>query len=616
MLNLFSKGIVSRLVLIAAMTIGLAACQSTGVSNIRADITAEAQSTPEQYRTLAEGSEGETRLNWKILELKALVNAQRYTEAETLLVWLSNQALSPVQMAEWQLARADIKYGQGDYDNALAGLNFPDWWQLNDNQYRSYHEMRAKLLAQSTELLPALRARVALSQYLPEDQQAVNWDALWQRLMQEPVENLQALTYEPTDGVLKGWVDLAIIRHQFIRRPVSLQRALAEWTEAHPTHPAIQFMPVELATLADIEIVRPQSIALLLPLSGQFASQAEVIRDGFLQAMLDDQDRDPQMTVKIYDVTSTPLTDIYQQLLLDNIDFVVGPLLKDKVFEFERINNGKLPMLALNEPSDVKATGDVCYLALSPEQEAAQAATYLHDHGFQYPLIFAPNNALGERSSEAFSAQWKTLAETPTVIQYFGTMKEMQQQINQVLGLNESANRISQMRQLTRRGLESEKRSRRDIDAIYMVASPAELAMLKPFIRVAINPEAKQPGMYASSRGHATNIDPQQLNEIKGIIFSDIPMLIEGNSSYDAYQSLWPGQSAGMVRLHALGMDSYTLAVELPQMKALQGYTVPGQSGLLSIDNQCVVQRKLDWAIYTGTGIAPVEAQQSQPAAQ
>ncbi len=48
-------------------------------------------------------------------------------------------------------------------------------------------------------------------------------------------------------------------------------------------------------------------------------------------------------------------------------------------------------------------------------------------------------------------------------------------------------------------------------------------------------------------------------------------------------------------RLEALGMDAYKLLGELPQMKLLPGYSVDGQTGVLSINNNCVVQRELDW---------------------
>ncbi len=36
-------------------------------------------------------------------------------------------------------------------------------------------------------------------------------------------------------------------------------------------------------------------------------------------------------------------------------------------------------------------------------------------------------------------------------------------------------------------GLESQPRSRRDIDAVYIVANSSELTLIKPFIEVAIN---------------------------------------------------------------------------------------------------------------------------------
>lgn len=47
-----------------------------------------------------------------------------------------------------------------------------------------------------------------------------------------------------------------------------------------------------------------------------------------------------------------------------------------------------------------------------------------------------------------------------------------------------------------------------------------------------------------------------------------------------------------------MGMDAYTLMLELSQMKAVSDYQVQGQTGLLSIDNRCVVQQELSWGKY------------------
>ena len=59
---------------------------------------------------------------------------------------------------------------------------------------------------------------------------------------------------------------------------------------------------------------------------------------------------------------------------------------------------------------------------------------------------------------------------------------------------------------------------------------------------------------------------------------------------------LWPKNSNTERRLQALGMDAYQLMVELPQMKVVEGYSIQGKTGTLSINDQCIVQREISWA--------------------
>ncbi|MGR5471429.1 penicillin-binding protein activator, partial [Vibrio astriarenae] len=72
---------------------------------------------------------------------------------------------------------------------------------------------------------------------------------------------------------------------------------------------------------------------------------------------------------------------IKQRLISENIDFVVGPLQKENVERLQSTLDGSetgvaIPALALNIPEDVQPGTNMCYLALSPEQEVAQAAKY------------------------------------------------------------------------------------------------------------------------------------------------------------------------------------------------------------------------------------------------
>ncbi len=142
--------------------------------------------------------------------------------------------------------------------------------------------------------------------------------------------------------------------------------------------------------------------------------------------------------------------------------------------------------------------------------------------------------------------------------------------------------------------LESQPRSRRDIDAVYIVAKSSELTLIKPFIEVAINPDTIPPKLFSNSRSNSSS---KQYEDLTGVTYSDIPLLIQPDAALEAEMAqLWPRNSNAEKRLQALGMDAYQLMEQLPQMKVVEGYSIEGKTGVLTIDEQCVVQREISWA--------------------
>ncbi|MGF1870668.1 penicillin-binding protein activator [Photobacterium indicum] len=597
---------VSRLLAPVALAVILAGCSSSNQQQASAsNITAIATDTSANYLIKAESSDGIESIDWNILALKALIKEGQWTQADNQAKRLSRMSLSPIQMAEWQLARATLRYQQGQSQEALDTLNFQPWWPLPDNQYKRYFMLRAELLGQLDQHSKAARERTMLDQYLPSDQKNANWQNLWQDLSSYNNSQLQSVSLKEDETVLRGWIQLSILKNTYSQRPVRLKSAVDEWLSMNPYHPAHQYLPTELEAIMSMEVAELDNVALLLPLTGRFESQGKAVRDGFINAMLDDTSRDTDTELTVFDTEAESITAIMAKLQANGTQFVIGPLRKEKVTAFQQSNTSQINLLALNQPEQLDVSqAQSCYFSLSPEQEAEQAAQHLFAKGHQYPLVLAPKSKFGQRVTDAFNEQWLQLTGRNADIDTFGSRKQIQQQISRIFGLNDSQARISQMNQLTGVKLESQQRSRRDTDAVYLIANKSELTLLKPFIEVAINPEVKPPKLYASSRGNPNaNSDN---SELRGIEFSDIPLIINPESGFmERFDSLWPNESNTSIRLHAFGMDAYKMVTELPQMRVVDNYTVQGMTGQLGIDNQCVVQREMDWAVFTSDGITP-----------
>ncbi|MCK8065461.1 MULTISPECIES: penicillin-binding protein activator [Vibrio] len=590
---------VPRILTPVALAITLAACSSGPRQPDGVDVTLEPTQSVQNYMIQADSTEGSLQNDWLIMATKAAIQANQFDQAELLIKRLARQQLTEVQQAEWQLARATIQQKQGNYSQLLQLLNFKPWWKLPNEQWKDYYLMRADAYQGLNQAFEANRQLVAFGKYASSAEQREISSRIWMNFGSYSEYELTSLETEPNEDVLDGWLQLAVYAKTLSGNLSQLKNTLERWLSENPSHPAAIYTPEEIQNILSLDIVKPNNTALLLPLTGKFSPQAQLIRDGFVFAMMNDRNRDPSATLTVIDTNAYNADQIKQRLINENIDFVVGPLEKENVELLHTTMDGSangptIPALALNIPEDVQPDSNICYLALSPEQEAAQAAKHLFSEGYSFPLILAPKGSFGERVTEAFNKEWRKYSSNKVAASYFGDKRQLQKDINEVFGLQESKQRIAQMQSLMRIKLETQPRSRRDVDAVYIVARSTELTLIKPFIEVAINPDAKAPQIFSSSR---SNSGGATYEDLTGIIYSDIPLLIDPDPSVTAEMNeLWSEQSNMEKRLKALGMDAYKLIGELPQMKVVPGYSVGGQTGILSIDNNCVVQRELSWA--------------------
>ncbi|WP_112403350.1 penicillin-binding protein activator [Vibrio diazotrophicus] len=593
---------VPRLLAPVALAITLAACSSKPSAPQYVDITAEANQPTQNYLMKADSSQGSLQNDWLIMAMKAAIASNNTEQAQLLIYRLSKQNLSDVQQAEWQMGKAQLSMNAEQYSQALNQLNFNAQWALADSQWVQYHQMRADIFTALDRPFDTSRELSALYGLIPNDQEEAVSDQIWANLQRYSGQTITQLTAQPEEEILDGWLQLAIYVKTFGNDIPQLKNTLEKWLAENAGHPAEKYTPKSITDILNLTIIQPVNTALLLPLTGKFDKQAQLIRDGFIMAMMNDEKREDNATLTIIDTNSESSETIKAKVQEKQIDFIVGPLLKENIAQMQQQHGTEdrmIPSLALNIPDELIEGTDICYLALSPEQEVAQAAKHLAAEGAQYPLILAPQSSYGERVVEAFNDEWRKYSNNKVAVNLFGDKRQLQRNINNVFGLQDSQQNIAQMEGLLNIKLESQPRSRRDIDAVYIVASSDELTLIKPFIEVAINPDTRPPKLYSNSK---SNGGGRQYEDLTGVSYSDIPLLIHPQAEIsEQMERLWPKDSNAERRLQALGMDAYRLMVELPQMKTVEGYTIDGQTGVLSIDGQCVVQREISWAEHGAT---------------
>lgn len=571
-----------------------------------------AGNTPAWYLAkIQPGQSQPIQQRYTLLAAQAYLNQGDTQSADKLLQSIANKLVSQseVQAHYLYLSALSLKL-QDKPAEAVAKLNFPANWSLDNWQWREYYSLKAKLYQQLQQPVEQVRQLSQLERYLtPGERSQVN-DAIWQALQPLNDQQLAQYTEDQSNPVFAGWMQLAYLAKHYAVAPSELVRYLGQWQQQNPGHPGAVKLPTDLEKALNTKPYRPQRIAVLLPLTGPRANVANPVKQGILSSYLNEGDA--QVQVDFFD-TATDVVSAYQAARAQGAEFVIGPLLPDNVNKLQAFlaqadqQVDALPQLFLNQPSQLSAdSGDQYFFALSPSQEASDAAMHLYQDGIRMPLLLVSSDATGRRMAEAFKQEWMQLTDKEAEVHFYPKGDKMGDTVKAALGVKDSEERIARMKQLLGTQLQADFRSRRDIDAIYMVANAGELTLLKPFIDVSFSVFAQPVPLYTSSRGRLDKDTSQTAIELNNITFSDIPWLIQPNNETAEVAKLWPTWRNSQKRLYIMGYDSLDLVGRLAQMRAFPGFQYQGRSGELSVSPEGVLERHLSWGKYQRGKLKPL----------
>jgi len=326
-----------------------------------------------------------------------------------------------------------------------------------------------------------------------------------------------------------------------------------------------------------------------------------------------------QAQIKVYDTNSQPVAQLLQQAQSDGATLVVGPLLKENV---QSVATAQTPLniLALNEPDGLQNHPNMCYFALSPEDEARDAANHMWAQNKRMPLLLVPSNNYGNRVAVAFTQQWQKLGGGQVDEQTFGSVADLKARINSNSGISMTGTPVTLPSASTSSSAVSVAGMTFDapqtapassgtasgpIDSVYIVASQSELALLKPMITMSTGSRSTI-ALYASSRSAQSGAGPDFRLEMDGLQFSDIPLLSGANPALMQQAVAKFNNDYSLARLYAMGVDAWTLANHFSQLRQSSSYQINGNTGILSASQNCVINRTLSWNQYSHGEIVPV----------
>ncbi|MBB1333378.1 MULTISPECIES: penicillin-binding protein activator [unclassified Pseudoalteromonas] len=435
--------------------------------------------------------------------------------------------------------------------------------------------------------------------------------ALWQNLQQLSPYALER--FNRGSVIQQGWVNLALYHQVYLGAPVELDQAINNWQRRYPGHPAIAVLPKKSVELIAAEPLNIERLVVLLPQSGANERLGDALKAGVLAAL---DSASIGETIFIDEMLSS--AELSAKLLEINPDFIIGPLLKtsiDKLVASKALQD--YPVLHLNTFDGERQSPQHYFFALNPEHEVQQALEHFLTAGYQKPMLLAPNNSSGQRLVDFFNRQWQRYSETTPEVGLYNDKKDMPTTIVNLLEVDKSKERIATVKSLFRQEVESETRSRRDIDVIYILGDAIETRLIKPYLDVNVSTFADRIPLYASSKSHSKQIDSTDKGDLDGLYFTELPWMLSGQIKDHAlrqqYNSLWPEQADISQRLFAMAYDSVAMLSNITQLSMLPGKRFNGLTGQLSITSDGQINRQLNWAQYKNRQIQAVQLATSAP---
>ncbi len=548
------------------------------------------------YQALAAQAGGERRSLYLLLAADSLLQAGEEDKGRALLQQLNPESLPPEGRERLRLLQARFALEDQDAERALALLQGLEESGEPEIARRAL-ALRARAHALQGDALAQARDLMALDQRLRDDSRRLLVQLeLLSLLVRQPPEVLRSRL--PADGVGQGWVQLAGLVRSFPNDPEGVAASYREWRSLFPDHPALpQLLPrwyQEQRRLAPAELHR---VAVLLPEKGPFAPAAAAIRAGILAAwQATPGERRPLLT---FHDSSDPLRlwPLLNQVAQSGADMVIGPLTKQNVLQLARAGSLPLPVLALNQTqSDVAPPANLYQYALSPEEEARQAALWAAAQGLGLPGVLYPENGLGRRLLQAFQEQWQPLGRGAIRTQaYHPAEKDYSAAVASLLDIPRLKAEHERREKAAGEKLPFEPEL--PVDFVYAIGNHDDLLQLRPLVRFHHGSKLPVLGLSRAWKGRLTR---DEALDLQGLQLPEIPWLAQPDAnqaplSSEEARRLFPESFRRYPRLIAMGMDAYRL---LPQLNRL---SVPGQppmagaTGELSLDNRHLVHRRLTW---------------------
>ncbi len=510
---------------------------------------------------------------------------------------------SPELLKRYFLVQIKIALLEGEPRKALEVLAEP---RLLATPLRKSHQLevgklRAQAYYQSRSYLASARERIFYNKFLTLDQRAENHELIFSTLMEIPTKSLATQAEKAITSDLRGWLALATMTKQFQNNPLQQYEALSNWQRVWGQHPASIQLPLSLSILTQVISSQPKSIALLLPTNGSLGPFGRAIRDGIIASHYH---QNGKAEIRVYDTSNQNVLDLIDRAAVNGAELIIGPLDRNNVNTLALQSSLPVPVLALNRSIEQAKSNDIYQFGLAPEDEMIQVADQAFSDGNKKVLALFPDSAWGNRNFETFKNHWLELGGTIVDSSSYSSQKSYADLVKSLLNVDESELRSTDLRRIVGKRFEFTPRRRQDIDFIFLLGDPAQARGINPTLAFFY---AEDIPVYSTSHVHELDDSKIDSIDLNGIRFCDIPWKIaEGDPVQLSIKAAWPLSQAQMAPFFALGVDAYSVYPRLEQLKKIRTNKIFGSTGVLQLDKNNIITRKLMWAQYRNGEVTTV----------
>ncbi|MGI8740912.1 MAG: penicillin-binding protein activator [Gammaproteobacteria bacterium] len=567
------------------------------------------------YWEQAKGAQSPRREDLQLRAVETVLTPKTMTLAKRYLSMIPADKLAGTALVRARIAQARLALMEQRPNVALAALP-PGLSLTTPDFYPEVEALRAQALLAAGRVLDSVLVRSALATDLT-DQQAIaaNHQKLWEALARAGDQDLARWLLRERDPRLRGWLELSYIAKTSPGDFAAFDRQLNDWQLKYDGHPAGDKLLAQLRRDWRSLQLRPRQIAVMLPLSGAYASVSSAVLAGFMAAHYTDETTLDKPAIRIYEV-GADARQVYQRAVREGTDFVVGPLDKEGVAALALMRRLPVPVLSLNYSDEIVDAPDTLYeFGLLPEDEARQVAERASLAGHNTGLVLAPEGEWGERLLNAFRARFEALGGTVLAVnRYDESAADFAAPIKDVLGIDMSEQRNSELRSLLSLDLQFEPRRRPDADMMFMVALPRQARLLRPQLRFHY---ATDLPVYSTSHIYTGIADAGSDRDIDGVMYCDMPWTVPGANPLPELRarmdSLFPQESQQLPRLTALGFDAYRVIYYLKRLAERPYERYAGLTGTLHMDARGRIHRGLQWAQFVDGSATVMDSLRAPP---